>query len=541
MATLTSETVQTPLSPPKGYFGSLLEALLERYQSTAYQLRLYLNSSKNRRDLLTIFMIVVGFVVTMGGTFAIGKMNMGIWVLGGLIAAIVAISIIFKPEAGLYVLIFFVFANLSDVLEVTFKIPDTNKALVALILVGTLGSRIILQHRPFIFRTTEILILSYGVIVVISLLLSDYEIDELKISTDWFKDFAIMLIIVQLASKEKVFKKSVWILLLTGAFLSLMSTYQNLTGDYANDFYGLAKAPVHEIISGVDGVRVTGPLDDPNFYALILLVAYPAALYRYFAADRLRVKLLAAVCAGLIATTIILTYSRGAFIAIILVSALIIKERKMNIYKIGAIVTFLLVVLMPVMPAGFTDRLSTLSVFANDDKQAATERSFQGRTSEALVALQMFRDNPLFGVGAGNYPHHYQEYSRRLGIDDRTTERDAHSLYLETLAELGLVGLIIFVLILVVVFRELNRASRLAKQMDRHDLVSWIEGVRYGLLGYLLGSFFLHGVTIRYMWLIIGFALASGVMISELNQDRRRRSVQFESELNVLEPSFSSR
>ncbi|MCW2998324.1 MAG: hypothetical protein JWN65_1873 [Solirubrobacterales bacterium] len=51
------------------------------------------------------------------------------------------------------------------------------------------------------------------------------------------------------------------------------------------------------------------------------------------------------------------------------------------------------------------------------------------------VALQTFADHPLAGVGTGGYA---VEWLERRSIDDRV--RDAHSLELETLAELGLVG-----------------------------------------------------------------------------------------------------
>ncbi len=533
MPILTTSSLQETLSNRLPYISNTVST---PFNNTVQRIRLYLNLEKQRRDLFIVLMIMMGFVITVAGTFAIGKMNLGLWVVGGVVAGLIAVAIIFKPEAGLYILVFFVFANLSDVLEVTFGIPSTNKALVALIYVGMLGSRVILQHKPFIFRTTEILILLYGVTIVASLILSEFQEDAMMFTTDWFKDFAIMLLVIQLGSREKVFKNAVWILVLTAAFLSLLSTYQNLTGDFENEFFGLAKAPVHQIVTGFDSARVTGPLDDPNFYGLILLLAYPAALYRFFTEDEMWRKLFAAACTALIVSTIILTYSRGAFIAVVVVSALIAHERKMNPYKIGGILIFSLVVLMPIMPAGFTDRLSTLGLFTSDKKEVTTESSFQGRTSEALVALQMFRDYPVLGVGRGNYPKYYQTYSRRLGIDDRLGERDAHSLYLEVISETGVIGLTLFTLLIVVVFQELNRATKTVKRIGRNDLVGWVAGIRYGFLGYLLGSIFLHGVTIRYMWLIIGFALAIGILATELVKERKlANQLQYSAETSYLD------
>ena len=45
----------------------------------------------------------------------------------------------------------------------------------------------------------------------------------------------------------------------------------------------------------------------------------------------------------------------------------------------------------------------------------------------------MFGDYPIFGVGPGNYPLHYLDYSQEIGLDPRLEQREAHSLYLEAL------------------------------------------------------------------------------------------------------------
>jgi hypothetical protein len=68
--------------------------------------------------------------------------------------------------------------------------------------------------------------------------------------------------------------------MLSASFVSLLSTYQNLTGNTTQTFFGLANAPIHQIVDEFDSVRVTGPLDDPNFYAQTLLMVLPLTIYR---------------------------------------------------------------------------------------------------------------------------------------------------------------------------------------------------------------------------------------------------------------------
>ena len=72
------------------------------------------------------------------------------------------------------------------------------------------------------------------------------------------------------------------------------------------------------------------------------------------------------------------------------------------------------------------------------------------------VAVSTFADNPLAGAGAGSFA---VEWLRERDIPERAL--DAHSLYLETGAELGLVGLLLLGLFFAGVIRAVARLARL--------------------------------------------------------------------------------
>lgn len=71
------------------------------------------------------------------------------------------------------------------------------------------------------------------------------------------------------------------------------------------------------------------------------------------------------------------------------------------------------------------------------------------------VALSAAADNPVKGLGAGGFG---PEWIRERTIDD--VVRDAHSLYLETLAELGVVGLLLLAVLLGAIFSAARAAYR---------------------------------------------------------------------------------
>jgi O-antigen ligase len=72
------------------------------------------------------------------------------------------------------------------------------------------------------------------------------------------------------------------------------------------------------------------------------------------------------------------------------------------------------------------------------------------------VALSAFGDHPIRGLGAGGFE---AEWRRRRTI--LYSARDSHSLYLETLSELGIVGMLALVTVVVGVAACARRAFRL--------------------------------------------------------------------------------
>ena len=103
---------------------------------------------------------------------------------------------------------------------------------------------------------------------------------------------------------------------------------------------------------------------------------------------------------------------------------------------------------------------------------AVAVRPRRRRASVGLLvaALAGARERPLLGSGAGSYFLSWREHRT---VD--TTVRDAHSLYVETLSELGPVGL---ALVLVVVAAPLCAAIRRRRRSDRGDRCRGFRRVR---------------------------------------------------------------
>lgn len=484
--------------------------------------RLMVNSAEMRKIIYAVVILAATGLIVLGSA-VIGLTNLGVFVVGGIGVMIVGVIMVVRPDIGMFVLVASVYTNSSDVLEVSFGIPDTNKLLVALTFVSVIGTRAIIQNKPLRFGSTEMAIAIYMVVAVLSL----FMVGEVGTAFDqvvgFAKDFAIVLIIVQLCGDEITWKRMQWVLVGCATVLGTMTTYQGLTGNYAFEFWGYANAPTHEVVQGQDGARPTGPLDDPNYFSQMILMSMPIAFYRMFTEDKKSLKYVAGFCWLMIMGAAILTYSRAAFLAIIFIMVVIVYERKMNPIKVGLGTAMFIIIISPFLPQGYWDRINTLTgVFASEDDNSK-DSSFSGRTSEALAALMMFADHPLTGVGYGLYEENYLEYSIILGIDGRLEQRAAHSIYLEVIAETAILGILSFGGMVATFYYVTQQSIPKLVRIGRADLIPWIRGVQFGFMSYLFTSIFLHDDWVRFFRLGLAIMASSSVVADTILEEHAQQ------------------
>jgi O-antigen ligase len=205
-------------------------------------------------------------------------------------------------------------------------------------------------------------------------------------------------------------------------------------------------------------------------------------------------------------TAIVLTFSRGAFLAMIVVLVMMFFRRPPR--PMAIIVTIIIgVLILQSLPTSYSERFSTILSIFEEDESYLTDISFRGRTSEMLTAWYMYLDYPLLGVGPNNYNQEYQTYARDIGLDFRRTDRSAHSLYLEIAAETGTLGFLSFVALLIGCLWSLYSAHIWFKSAYMHNYASMCTAFAIGIIGYFVAALFLHNSYPRFMWFYFGIAI----------------------------------
>ena len=157
-----------------------------------------------------------------------------------------------------------------------------------------------------------------------------------------------------------------------------------------------------------------GIFNDPNDLALILVVGMAAGLYLLLTPGQGIVRIFWLALLGLFGFGLTLTYSRGGFIAL-LAGVAVLFQARFGWRKAVSLVA----VIFPMLLALFGGRQTDISGSLESD-------TGQGRIQIWQEGLELFRREPLVGIGADKYA-------------ERVTHV-AHNSFLQCYTELGLFG-----------------------------------------------------------------------------------------------------
>jgi O-antigen ligase len=284
---------------------------------------------------------------------------------------------------------------------------------------------------------------------------------------------------------------------------------------------------------------------NPNDLAgmCLLFVALAAGVLM---AERTRwIRLCALVGVIVLPFLVILTQSRGAFIALLAFAAITLKSqwrRGRTLLLAGAA----LVTMLVAAPDSVWRRLGTLKQVGTEDTQAAANDESVSSTVQRLeiwkVARTIIAEHPLTGVGLGAYPEaHYVVAQRPVFNPTAMGKRDTHSTYLNVMAEMGIPGLALFALVVALPLIGAERARRRLKAVNPARALQ-LHYMVLGMIGYLVaGVWGSYGALVpTYLFLCIVYA-ATAVLQEEGTPIRQgvRRAGRFRGRAPATAATFA--
>jgi O-antigen ligase len=270
--------------------------------------------------------------------------------------------------------------------------------------------------------------------------------------------------------------------------------------------------------------RAEGASGNPNFFAMVEIFALPLVLVLATGARWrvVRVGLYAVVVA--IILSVFASLSRGGFLSLVsvAVAALILPGR--SFFQSRAQKAFVLALVAAGTFAAFKANSGSLaprleSIFAKDQTGA-------GRTNVWRGAWTSIQERPVLGLGYGSFISEANQLMLRTPGVDLTNQTlrprglYAHSAYIETAAEIGIPGLILFLGMLISTGRALRRTAVRAGTAGATYVMRIANASVITLVAWSIGSLFASSETSRPLWILIGISLALPKLIEERENAR---------------------
>lgn len=392
-------------------------------------------------------------------------------------------------------------------------------------------------------------------------LTSSFFARDKKIVTSEIIDFllegiAIYFLVVNLVREYTTLRRATWALLLAGSLMGGLSIFQHVTHTQNRNYGGLAmlgaeldfnpigRESAHSFSDesnfhpeGATSLtlgaqfRSAGPIGEPNRYAQVLVVLLPLAALR-FRRERSRVlRWLALASAALILGGMMLTFSRGAMLTAVCIFVLLAYFRfitPLHLLVAALGLSLFVLALDPQAALRFASLGRVKTLLANrtsgykEPTQSQTgipDTSVVRRYVLNVAAWHVFLGHPVLGVGPGHFAEYYSiPYGNRVGLIEQLKKYRGHNLYLETLAETGILGLVSFLSVILAIIWGLWRIWRRLQQKGS-EFADTAMAFSLCLVAYLISAIFAHLSYQRYFWLLMALCSATMHILGELEQE----------------------
>jgi len=249
-----------------------------------------------------------------------------------------------------------------------------------------------------------------------------------------------------------------------------------------------------DLIVGYDSALTS----NPNDLALTLNLIIPLILDLLWITRRPVPRAILLAVLGLDIAGVILSFSRGGFITLVVILAVtskrILRSRR-RAWGIALLTVFFLC--LPLLPGSYWHRISTITDIESDETGSA-----QARRENTLGAIRFVLTHPIVGAGLG---------SNILALNEEigSTWRDVHNVYLQYAVDLGLPGLGLFLALFSTCFAAASAArSPVGRRRRAGDVTQFAQATRLSLIAFGVAGFF-HPVAYQfYFYFLAGLASA---------------------------------
>lgn len=458
-----------------------------------------------RNPLVWVIVLIVVSVCTYLLTTRFYLITLAI----GPIISIVLYILFINPTAGIYALLALIpFDDFRQLGGEAMRFLTISKLIGALVLAAA-AWRVLIRHpeTPNLKSNLWIWVGLFAITVVISALFNNELQSGASYLRKLFTAAITMTLVYAFCTSSRRFQQVPIVLsvaVTANGILTIIGYHFEIS------WLAMGTQESYELTRGIGGAR------DPNVFSSMVISIMPFLAYWFVTTDRLDIRLTSAAALLLNIYTVVLTMSRGGTLIALLILSIIalVYGARLKKQHLALVLVFTAAMIgagSAVIPQTYWERQFSLLLAIEGE----ADRSINRRVSYVYVAWDRFRESPVIGHGPFQYPDLYAR-SDYAALLTKTTDvsgigfrRRAHNTYLETLVELGIIGLSAFLAILFAGWRNFSHSVKRFRQAGDNHLADLTRAYQIAFLSQLLYFLFLSQTFSDITWAVLGMSVVA--------------------------------
>lgn len=434
----------------------------------------YVDNNKPKANNLVAIMVLGAMIGIIAAIFPL-KM-----VLFAMVGAFSVVLILWKYELGV-----FLAAGFAALLSTTAML------LIMGITIFSFGCRWIVGKLPK-YKATPIdaLVVLFFIVLCYSTLTSYFIKDSVNVLIVHTLMIAFYFVLTRTINSRYKLYLLVVLLIISASMTSLYGVYQYFGGSATTEAWVDT-----EMFADIQS-RAGSTFSNPNILGEYLIMMIPLALSLLWYRKKLIYKVIFAGMLGLLGICMLLTFSRGAWLGLIvaLVGFSVVRDKRLFVlFIIGLFI------------APFVLPPSVMNRFTSIGNLADTSSSY--RMSILLGSLRMAQDYWITGIGLGSqaFKAIYPKYSLAAAY-----AHHSHNVYIQVILEMGVAGALVFMLIILVFIRAiLARQNKIKDAFLSTVMLAACAGIMGYLVQGLVENIWYNYRVLQTFWVVLAVGLCA--------------------------------
>lgn len=367
---------------------------------------------------------------------------------------------------------------------------------IAFVAAGLAGASLLWQRRtgPNPFGLNREIVICFAILVwaVVTVPLSFWPGGSIARLTDVYsKSVIVFWLLANVLTTERRLAVMRTVLMLCSLPLAVMALKNYADGTF------IGESDVVTRIVSYDAALSS----NPNDLALLLNLLLPLSMARLLSAKKTWLRLFSAGVIAINVVAIIVTFSRAGFLGLATITGVYFLRmiRRRGSDRAWAVaLLFAALLVLPLVPSAYMDRLSTVRSVESDPTGSA-----QARWRDMVAAVQFVSEHPIVGAGLGMDVLALNQVRGAKWVQ-------VHNVYLEYAVDLGVLGATLFLLLFYGVLKGVRSSRKaLAGLTAERDLFLLVEALETSVIVFAVSGFFYPVAYHFFFYYIGGLALGA--------------------------------